>query len=69
MLASSIMSSIGAEELFGVANRIQSDTFRNFEIFLVLWAVYLALSYAMRLGFWLLAQIVFPRRRKLGTPL
>ena len=63
------MSSIGAEELLGVANRIQSDTFRNFEIFLVLWVVYLALSYAMRFGFWVLAQIVFPRRRKLGTPL
>jgi polar amino acid transport system permease protein len=69
MLASSIMSSIGAEELFGVANRIQSDTFRNFEIFIVLWVVYLALSYAMRLGFWLLAMLIFPRRRKLGTPL
>ena len=30
MLASSIMSSVGAEELLGVATRIQSDTFRNF---------------------------------------
>jgi polar amino acid transport system permease protein len=69
MLASSIMSSIGAEELFGIANRIQSDTFRNFEIFIVLWATYLALSYLMRAGFWLLGQIVFTRRRKLGTPL
>ncbi|MBS0343619.1 MAG: amino acid ABC transporter permease [Proteobacteria bacterium] len=69
MLASSIMSSIGAEELFGVANRVQADTFRNFEIFVVLWVVYLALSYAMRAGFWLLGLIVFPRRRKLGTPL
>jgi polar amino acid transport system permease protein len=52
-----------------VANRIQSDTFRNFEIFIVLWVVYLALSYAMRLGFWLLGMLIFPRRRKLGTPL
>ena len=69
MLASSIMSSIGAEELLGIANRIQSDTFRNFEIFLVLWVVYLALSYMMRAGFWLLGQFVFTRRRKLGTPL
>jgi polar amino acid transport system permease protein len=69
MLASSIMSAVGAEELLGVANRIQSDTFRNFEIFLVLWVVYLALSYAMRLGFWLLGLVVFPRKRKLGTPL
>ena len=63
------MSSIGAEELFGIANRVQSDTFRNFEIFLVLWVVYLTLSYLMRAGFWLLGQIVFTRRRKLGTPL
>jgi len=69
MLASSIMSSVGAEELLGVANRIQSDTFRNFEVFLVLWAAYLALSYLMRAGFWLLGQFVFTRRRKLGTPL
>ncbi|MDB5732014.1 MAG: transporter permease [Variovorax sp.] len=69
MLASSIMSAVGAEELLGIANRIQSDTFRNFEIFLVLWMVYLGLSYLMRLGFWLLGQIVFTRRRKLGTPL
>ncbi len=69
MLASSIMSAVGAEELLAVANRIQSDTYRNFEVFLVLWGVYLALSWLMRLGFWLLAQLVFPRRRKLGTPL
>ncbi|MCI1835311.1 amino acid ABC transporter permease [Achromobacter sp. HNDS-1] len=69
MLASSIMSAVGAEELLGVANRIQSDTYRNFEVFILLWGVYLALSWLMRLGFWLLAQIVFPRRRKLGTPL
>lgn len=69
MLASSIMSAVGAEELLGVANRIQSDTYRNFEVFIVLWGVYLALSWLMRLGFWLMAQVVFPRRRKLGTPL
>ena len=69
MLASSIMSAVGAEELLGVANRIQSDTYRNFEVFIVLWGVYLALSWRLRLGFWLLAQVVFPRRRKLGTPL
>ena len=38
MLASSIMSAVGAEELLAVANRIQSDTYRNFEVFVVLWA-------------------------------
>lgn len=69
MLASSIMSAVGAEELMGIAGRIQSDTFRNFEVLLVVWVVYLALSYLMRLGFWLSAQLVFTRRRKLGTSL
>ncbi|MBG7620428.1 amino acid ABC transporter permease [Herbaspirillum sp. AP02] len=69
MLASSILSSVGAEELLGVANRVQSDTFRNFEVFLVLWVMYLLLSWLMRAGFWLLGQRVFTRRRKLGTPL
>ena len=69
MLASSIMSAIGAEELMGIAGRVQSDTFRNFEVLMVVWAVYLVLSYLMRLGFWLSAQIAFTRRRKLGTPL
>lgn len=69
MLASSIMSSVGAEELLGIANRIQSDTFRNFEVFLVLWVLYLALSYLMRAVFWICGQVVFVRRRKLGTPL
>ena len=44
MLASSIMSAVGAEELLAVANRIQSDTYRNFEVFVVLWGLYLALS-------------------------
>lgn len=69
MLASSIMSSVGAEELLGVANRIQSDTFRNFEVFLVLWGLYLVLSCLMRTGFWLAGQMIFTRRRKLGTSL
>ncbi|WP_288392946.1 amino acid ABC transporter permease [uncultured Herbaspirillum sp.] len=69
MLASSILSSVGAEELLGVANRVQSDTFRNFEVFLVLWVLYLALSCLMRAGFWMLGQLAFTRRRKLGTPL
>ena len=68
MLASSIMSAVGAEELLAVANRIQSDTYRNFEV-VVLWGLYLALSLLMRAGFWLLARFIFPRRRKLGTPL
>ncbi|MDH2346120.1 MULTISPECIES: amino acid ABC transporter permease [unclassified Bradyrhizobium] len=69
MLASSIVSSVGVEELFGMSNRIQSETFRNFEIFVVLGVIYLLLAVLVRTGFALLGLAIFPRRRKLGTPL
>ena len=69
MLATSIMSQISAEELTAVANRVQSMTFRAFETYLVVAVFYLLLSMAMRLGFWLLGLLIFPRRRKLGTPI
>ncbi|ATU95486.1 amino acid ABC transporter permease [Phyllobacterium zundukense] len=69
MLASSILSSVGVEELFGMSNRIQSDTFRNFEVFVVLGVLYLILAVVVRTGFSLLGLALFPRRRKLGTSL
>jgi polar amino acid transport system permease protein len=69
MLASSILSSVGVEELFGISNRIQSDTYRNFEVFVVLGVLYLILAIVVRAGFSLLGLALFPRRRKLGTPL
>lgn len=67
MLATSITSQISAEELTAVANRVQSMTFRAFETYLVVALFYLVLSFAMRLGFWLLGLVIFPRQRKLGT--
>ncbi|MDP9607188.1 UNVERIFIED_ORG: polar amino acid transport system permease protein [Variovorax paradoxus] len=69
MQASSILSSVGVEELFGISNRVQSDTFRNFEVFVVLGFAYLALSLLLRAAFWLLNLVLFTRRRKLGTPI
>lgn len=69
MLFSSIVSAVGVDELFGVANRIQSDTFRNFEVFVVVGIVYFVLSVLVRMAFHLIGQLLFPRRRKLGTPL
>jgi polar amino acid transport system permease protein len=69
MLVTSILSAVGADELFAVSNSVQANTFRNFEIFIVLWVVYLALSAMVRAAFWLVAQFAFVRRRKLGTPL
>lgn len=69
MLASSITSQISAEELTAVANRIQSDTFRSFETYIVVGIIYLALSFVVRIALWLFGLVVFVRRRKLGTAL
>lgn len=69
MLASSITSQISAEELTAVANRIQSATFRSFETYIVAGLLYLALSFLVRGVFALFGQLVFTRRRKLGTAL
>ena len=67
MLASSVTSQISAEELTAVANVIQSDTFRSFEVYVVVAVVYLALSVLYRFAFWLIGRVLFVRRRRLGT--
>ena len=69
MLASSITSQISAEELTATANLVQSDTYRSFEVYVIVAVVYLALSALYRLGFWAIGQMLFERRRRLGTPL
>lgn len=67
MLASSVTSQIGAEELTAVANRVQSETYRSFEAYTVVALLYLLLSYLARAAFWAFGQAAFRRRRKLGT--
>lgn len=67
MLASSITSQISAEELTAIANRIQSDTFRSFETYLVVGLLYLLLSFLMRGALIGIGHAVFKRRRRRGT--
>ena len=67
--ATSITSQISAEELTAVANRIQSDTFRSFETYLVVGGIYILLSFLVRGALWGFGQAVFVRRRRLGTAL
>ena len=69
MLASSITSQISAEELTAVANNMQSDTYRNVEVYIVVAVVYLALSALYRLAFWAIGLVLFERKRRLGTAL
>ncbi|WP_092903535.1 amino acid ABC transporter permease [Rhodobacter sp. 24-YEA-8] len=67
MLATSVTSQISAEELTGIANIIQSETFRSFETYIVVGVIYIGLSLLFRLGFWLIGQVLFRRKRLLGT--
>lgn len=69
MLSTSIASQISAEELTGVANNIQSNTFRSLETYVVIAVFYIAITYVMRLAFYLIGHAAFPRRRRLGTTL
>ena len=69
MLASSITSLISVAELTGNANYIQGVSFRPMETYITIGVVYFGLALLMRLAFWLLGQVIFPRRRRLGTPL
>jgi polar amino acid transport system permease protein len=50
LLASSIASSVSTQELTGAANDIQGQTFRSFEAFIVVAAIYLAITSLLRLA-------------------
>jgi polar amino acid transport system permease protein len=62
MLATSIVSQISAPDLFHTASIIQSRTFRDFEVYIVVAALYLALALAFRVAFAGLYQLAFARR-------
>jgi polar amino acid transport system permease protein len=67
MLATSITSQISVEELTAIAARVQSETFRPFEAYILVAVAYLMLSLLMRVGLWLFGQFVFTRKRRLGA--
>jgi len=50
-LTSSICTSVSAYELTSVAQRIESDTFRSFEVYFTVTLLYLAISWMMMTGF------------------
>jgi len=66
MLATSIMAQISVEELMAAASRITSETFRGFEIYIVVAAVYIALSILLRLALRGIGWLAFLRTRGLG---
>ena len=62
MLASSICSAISTHELVASAAFIESQTYRSFEIYIVVTLIYLALALALRAGLALVGMWLFGRR-------
>lgn len=62
MLATSVVSQISAQDLFHMASIIQSRTFRDFEVYILVAGAYLVLALIFRLLFAAFYQFVFARR-------
>jgi polar amino acid transport system permease protein len=65
MLSSSVVSVISADDLTSVAANLQSQTFRSFEIYIVVAVIYLALALAFSALFRLMQRwlLTYPDRR------
>ncbi|MES2945496.1 MAG: amino acid ABC transporter permease [Pseudomonadota bacterium] len=65
MLSSSVVSAISADDLTSVAANLQSQTFRSFEIYIVVAVIYLALALAFSALFKLIFRLSlnYPDRR------
>ncbi len=61
MLNSSVVSTISAQELTATANDLQARTFRSFEIYIVVTAMYLVLSMMFSGAFGTIYRAVFAR--------
>lgn len=62
MLGSSVVSAISANELMSAAQHIASETYRSFEVYAVVAAIYLALSFALSFAFAGLGRLAFGRQ-------
>ncbi len=60
MLASSICSFIAVRELSGVAAIIEQNTFRSFEVYIIVTLIYLVLALSLKTGLLALGRRLFP---------
>lgn len=63
LLGSSMASAISATELTLAAAKIESQTFRSLETFLVVAAIYIAVTFVFRFLYWVIGLWLFRRRR------
>ncbi|MBI3706349.1 MAG: amino acid ABC transporter permease [Proteobacteria bacterium] len=66
MLGSSVVSAISVEELTAIANTLQSQTFRPFEIYLAVGAIYVVIALAFEAAFGGVERILFPPKGASG---
>ena len=64
MLTSSVVSTISVEELTSIASQIDSLTFRTFETYILMMAIYVGLALLLRAVFFGIGLAVFKRRRR-----
>jgi len=69
MLTSSVCSFISVEELSGTAYTIQSETFRSFEVYIVVGLIYLVIALTLKTGLAALGAYLFRRKRAITTTL
>ena len=62
MLGSSVVSTVSADELTATGHILETQTFRPFEVYIVVTLIYLAIAFAMKLGFGALDVAWFARR-------
>jgi polar amino acid transport system permease protein len=66
LLGTSIASAISATELTAAAARIESNTFRSLETYLMVAVIYIGLTFSFRFLYWLIGLRLF--RRKVPRP-
>jgi polar amino acid transport system permease protein len=60
VLGSSVISTISAEELTAIANNLQAQNFRPFEIYIAVGAIYLAMALGFQAIFAVVQRVSFP---------
>ena len=63
LLGTSIVSAVSASELTLAGARIESQTFRSLETFLVVAVIYITITFTFRLAYWLIGLWLFRRKK------
>jgi polar amino acid transport system permease protein len=68
LLGTSMVSAVSASELTLAGARIESQTFRSLETFLIVAAIYIAITFTFRLVYWLIGLWLFRRKLEGAKP-